>query len=51
MSRPVAMDLEWCVPWKAVGWKACPERKTAVVQIADGAGLILVVQVNNMRSM
>lgn len=49
-SGPVAMDLEWCVPWKADSTSNIQtERKTAVVQIADGAGLILVVQVNKMR--
>jgi hypothetical protein len=47
------MDLEWRVTYfkkHETNSVVQNERKTAVVQIADGAGLILIVQVNGMRS-
>lgn len=49
----VAMDLEWRVTYfRKPGSNSSVqnERRAAVVQIADGSGLILVVQVNEMRS-
>lgn len=52
-SSAVAMDLEWRVTYfRKQGTNASTqrERKVAVVQIADGAGIILVVQINEMRS-
>jgi hypothetical protein len=52
-SSPIAMDLEWRVDFfrkPGTNSNAQRERKTAVVQIADGGGLILVIQINNMRS-
>ncbi|XP_006455377.1 hypothetical protein AGABI2DRAFT_209861 [Agaricus bisporus var. bisporus H97] len=43
----VAMDLEWMVNFS--GSAGQRERKVSVVQIADNKGVILVIQINNMR--
>ncbi|KAJ3556537.1 hypothetical protein NP233_g11955 [Leucocoprinus birnbaumii] len=50
-SGPVAMDLEWRVMYyrNPEGKNVQMERRTAIVQIADRNGLVLVVQVNGMR--
>lgn len=47
------MDLEWRVTYfRTPGTNSSVqrERRTAVVQIADSAGLILIIQVNEMQS-
>ncbi|KAG6907110.1 hypothetical protein DXG01_010486 [Tephrocybe rancida] len=41
---PVALDMEWCFS-RARGAK---ERRTAVVQVADMAGMIIIVHVSTM---
>lgn len=49
-TGPVAMDLEWRVTfYRTAERNTKSEGKAAVVQIADGAGLILIIQVNGMR--
>ncbi|KAK2460873.1 hypothetical protein APHAL10511_007343 [Amanita phalloides] len=50
-NGPVGFDLEWRVLWarRANAANATPHnRRTAVVQIADVSGLILVIQVHGM---
>ncbi|KAF8625076.1 hypothetical protein AX15_005558 [Amanita polypyramis BW_CC] len=50
-SGPLGFDLEWRVLWarRANGQSARPnERRTAIVQLADMTGLILVVQIYGM---
>ncbi|KAF9012016.1 ribonuclease H-like domain-containing protein [Cyathus striatus] len=46
---PVAFDMEWRVIFTRAGARAAMnERRTAVVQIADTSGLVLVVQITGM---
>ena len=47
--RPVALDMEWCFFYaRKNSASKVREHRTAVVQIADTAGLILVIQIYNM---
>ncbi|KAF5347126.1 hypothetical protein D9756_010943 [Leucocoprinus leucothites] len=48
-TGPVTMDLEWCITfYRTAECGTKSKGKTAVVQIANGAGLILIIQVNGM---
>ena len=52
---PIAFDMEWCFYFvrrnAASNANAMIERRTAVVQVADSSGLILIIQICNMSRM
>ncbi|KAH0581104.1 hypothetical protein H2248_012231 [Termitomyces sp. 'cryptogamus'] len=45
---PVAFDMEWCFSTTRLWGAKTKERRTAVVQVADSAGLVIIVHLAGM---